>query len=235
MKMPYSSSQAFSPTGAYGTRTSPSSYGFTSPDPHPQHATAPNAYQRSSVNGVNGYGAQQAVWSPSAFGAGYGYAKSTVDPKATYATSKEAYAQMGNEYRFGAQGSQHAQGYSGFPQSPQQQTFGNHHAGYGRGTHSHTTSGNYGYYGAPGQTNAGRGRANGTDYYAGMESGGGYYGGISQSPVAQAYGYAGGAAHTAIRGAHPPQQQVGAATNRGAVGGLVNTGANSAGRGKMWL
>ena len=125
LKMAYNQSQAFSPTGSQSNFPRSPQYGGYSPDPHAVYTRSANSAANAAV-----YGMQQAVWSPSAFGTGYGYSKqaaggnaSEMDQKAALAfanaSGKDMYGSLSNEYRYAQQQQQQQQQQQS--QGPQQQ------------------------------------------------------------------------------------------------------------------
>lgn len=216
-------------------------------------------------NGMSGaYSSQQAVWSPSAFGAGYGYTKPTqtmghAEQKAAMAFNaapgnKDAYnSQAINQYRYAQNASIQSSPFNnhyGQTQSPQTTHYPHTHtqqSPYLARPNLPSPQGMYGYnYGAPGQQQqqyqspgansiTARGRmdqyantssnhhSGGTAAYdmSGVDTSGGYYGGLTQSQAqAQMYGY--GATSGNAHGAIGQQQQKGSSINP------------QAGQRKMW-
>jgi hypothetical protein len=189
-----------------------------------------NAY-RAGNSGMNGYAQQQqAVWSPSAFGTGYGYSKSAAHPQGVPSLDQKSGASMSGmfsatpgkemygsgDYRgFQAQG--HGQpnsalgGYGMNPnaqlvQSPTVHNFGAAAAAaaaYNRNNVVSTAANAYGYYGAPGQASAGRGGRFGGA--AAQTGNGDYYGGMGSMEGGYYGGLGGGYAY----GQSPAQGQSG--------------------------
>ena len=187
MKMPYASQQAFSPPGGaqqqpYARSPQyPGTSGTYSPDPHSMYGRSTPGSVNGIANGAQAYGMHQqhqqqipqAVWSPSAFGAGYGYTNKSTPPVGDKAAAAMAFASAspvgGADYRYGAQGGQgqagtygyghghaHAHGAYQHQQHGQNQAYGA--GGYGRQQVTSPVNHGYGYYGAGagGQRGAGR-------------------------------------------------------------------------------
>ena len=229
MKMPYASQQAFSPPGGaqqqpYARSPQyPGTSGTYSPDPHSMYGRSTPGSVNGIANGAQVYGMHQqhqqqipqAVWSPSAFGAGYGYTNKSTPPVGDKAAGAMAFATAspvgGADYRYGAQGGQgqagtygyghgHAHGVHQHQQHGQNQAYGA--GGYGRQQVTSPVNHGYGYYGAGagGQRGAGRfgaGANSNANANAGAASGAG---GGAGSGAAAAAAIAAGAG--AINGEH---------------------------------
>ena len=232
MKLPYSQSQTFSPpNNSYSTLRHSSSTGQFGLNPDQQNMIGLYARTPSNAagNAVNGYGMQGGVWSSSAFGTGYGYAKpaasmSAMDQKAAMAFNSAqqgkdslAYSGMGDQYQ------RYAQQFSptGFPahspvhaQHQPDQTYGQSPYVSARGMTSPPQNAYTYAYGAPGShLNAQGVRRDGEGY-----AGGGYYGGVNQTMYGVPYA---GAGTTSTQG-------------HGTVGQAGRVGAGPGAQRKMW-
>ena len=239
----YANSQPFSPTvsqSTFGTlRQSPSQYGFASPE---QSVTS-LPHQRSSANANGGYGMQPGVWSPSAFGTGYGYTKpaqnmGNLDHKAAIAFNavpgKEGMytSATGHDYRY-AHGQSTASPFGHYQvqhhQSPPPQAVYGQSPYIGRQNLASPPAAAYGYgYGAPGTHATSAGNRTRFDSGSGLSDfastnpnsiqARSYYGDVTQPQAA--YGYSG----------HGVVGQAGRGVGAGAAAG---TPQNS-GQRKMW-
>jgi len=241
-KMSYRASQTFSSPGDYqpsaSFRQSPGhGYGYTSPENGQRMMGLSYTGARPNGSNVNGFSSvQQGVWSPSAFGTGYGYGAkpaqgiSTMDQKAAMAFNTASPVNKDQTQLYQASYTQHQQSPEGYPAVPSQpyasaQVYGHTQASmaaqYGRGVASSQSGAGYYQYSMPnsaqmmGRVHSGQQQRDYTSN-GGYGESGGYYGGVGgQQGQAQAV-----------------YQNYG---NHGAIGQQGKAGAGQAqGSRKMW-